>query len=163
GGFRQDLYYRLRGGAVELPPLRDRDDDVLAIAEHLLARLAGRLGPGAALPRLAAPAAARLLAHDWPGNVRELENVLAVAATLAAADGGVILPEHLELPAAPAAGGTADDRDGASPYHARVDALRRRLVADALTAAGGVQAEAARRLGLSRQAMGYLVRRLGVE
>jgi DNA-binding NtrC family response regulator len=161
GSFRRDLYYRLKGAAIELPPLRDRGDDVLALADHLLARLAGRL-PGAAAqrlapPRLAPPAAARLLAHDWPGNVRELENVLAVAATLAAADGGTILAEHLELPAPPA--GEAD----ASPYHAQVDLLRRRLVADALAAAGGVQAEAARRLGLSRQAMSYLVRRLGVQ
>jgi transcriptional regulator with AAA-type ATPase domain/tetratricopeptide (TPR) repeat protein len=155
GSFRRDLYYRLKGAAIELPPLRQRGDDVLALADHLLARLAGR-HPGDAAPRLAPPAASRLLAHDWPGNVRELENVLAVAATLAAADGGTILPEHLEL--SPASG-----EGDSTPYHAQVDALRRRLVADALTAAGGVQAEAARRLGLSRQAMSYLVRRLGVE
>jgi tetratricopeptide (TPR) repeat protein len=107
GSFRRDLYYRLKGAAIELPPLRDRGDDVLALAEHLLARLAGRR-PGAAAPRLGRPAAARLLAHDWPGNVRELENVLAVAATLAAADGGTILPEHLELPAAGSGGGGGD-------------------------------------------------------
>jgi hypothetical protein len=156
GSFRRDLYYRLKGAAIELPPLRERGDDVLALADHLLARLAGR-HPGGAAPCLAPPVAARLLAHDWPGNVRELENVLAVAATLAAADGGTILPEHLELPAPPSGEGDA------TPYHAQVDALRRRLVADALAAAGGVQAEAARRLGLSRQAMSYLVRRLGVE
>ncbi|HUO86132.1 MAG TPA: sigma 54-interacting transcriptional regulator [Thermoanaerobaculia bacterium] len=156
GSFREDLFYRLQGAAIELPPLRARGADVVALAEHLLAGVADRLGPDVPLPRLAATAANRLLAHSWPGNVRELENVLGVAAALAAADGGTILPEHLELPSS-----SAGDED-ASCYHARVDALRRRLVAEALDAAGGVQAEAARRLGLSRQAMSYLVRRLGV-
>jgi DNA-binding NtrC family response regulator len=160
GSFREDLFYRLKGAAIELPPLRDRGDDVLALADHLLARLAARLAPGTPPPRLAPAAAARLLSHRWPGNVRELENVLAVAAALAAADGGAIEPEHLDLPGS---GGEADgDGDAPTAYHARVDALRRRLVAEALAAAGGMQAEAARRLGLSRQAMGYLVKRLGI-
>jgi anaerobic nitric oxide reductase transcription regulator len=143
-------------GVIELPPLRERGDDVLVLAEHLLDGLADRLGPGVPPPRLAASAAGRLLSHSWPGNVRELENVLTVAAALAGADGGTILPGHLELPVSSPRG------EGPSCYHARVDALRRRLVAEALDAADGVQAEAARRLGLSRQAMSYLVRRLGI-
>jgi DNA-binding NtrC family response regulator len=142
GAFRRDLYYRLKVVAVELPPLRERGDDVLRLAEHLLARSGARLSPRAR---------GRLRAHAWPGNVRELRNVLEVAAALAA--GGPIEPQHLDLPAPPrgaAAGG----------YHQEVDGLRRRLVAEALAACGGNRAEAARRLGLTRQALSYLVRHL---
>jgi len=147
GSFRRDLYYRLRVGCVELPPLRDRGDDVLRIADHILARLRGR--PPA---RLSREARARLIAYRWPGNVRELENVLAVAAALAA--DGPIEPEHLELPT----GAGAPE----APYHQQVDALRRRLVAQALEECGN-RAEAARRLGISRQALSYLIRQLGLD
>jgi DNA-binding NtrC family response regulator len=92
----------------------------------------------------------RLLRHPWPGNVRELENVLEVAAALAG--GGEIRAEHLELPdAAP---------EPAGHYQGRVEAFRRRLVREALDASDGNQAEAARRLGLTRQALSYLVKQL---
>ena len=136
---------------------------MLLLAEHLLAAAARRAGgaDGGDGSAAAAPdeaARGRLLAHAWPGNVRELENVLAVAAALAAADGGAIEAEHLELPAAAPAG---DERRPAG-YHQQVEALRRRLVAEALAAEDGNQSAAARRLGLSRQALSYLVRSLGV-
>jgi len=147
GTFRSDLHYRLRVGCIELPPLRDRGDDVLRIADHILARLRGH--PPA---RLSGEARARLLVHRWPGNVRELENVLAVAAALAGEE--PIRPEHLELPT----GASAPE----APYHQQVDALRRQLVAGALAECGN-RAEAARRLGISRQALSYLVRQLGLE
>jgi two-component system NtrC family response regulator len=145
--FRRDLYYRLRVGCVELPPLRDRGGDVLRIADHLLARPRG--GPPASLSR---EARARLAAYRWPGNVRELENVLAVAAALAG--DGPIAPEHLELP--------AGAREPEAPYHQQVEAFRRRLVARAL-AESGDRAEAARRLGITHQALSYIVRKLGLD
>ena len=157
GSFRQDLFFRLKVGKVELPPLRERGRDVVILAECFLAErfLAERsISPrieGEA-PRLSRTAAARLLAHAWPGNVRELQNVLSVAALLA--DGGTIEPEHLDLPAS--AGGEGRE----AVYHQQIDELRRRLVADALAASGGNQAAAARRLGVSRQALSYLVRQL---
>jgi DNA-binding NtrC family response regulator len=148
GSFRQDLYYRLRGAVVVLPPLRERGADVLLLAEHLLAHQSTGRPPA----KLSPAAQARLLAHAWPGNVRELDNTLGVAAALAA--GGTIEPEHLELPAAEPA--------PAGDYHRQVEAYRRRLVEEALTAAGGNGAEAARHLGLTRQALSYLVRKLGL-
>jgi len=147
GAFRQDLFFRLKVACVELPPLRDRGEDAVLLARHYLARRGGR---GA--PRLSAPARARLLQHRWPGNVRELRNVIEVAAALAT--GGTIDAEHLELPAVA--------RTAGASYHLQVDGLRRRLVEEALVASGGRRAEAARRLGLTRQALSYLVRQLGV-
>jgi two-component system NtrC family response regulator len=149
GTFREDLFYRLKVGAVDLPPLRERGDDVLELAELFLARQ-----PLSPPPRLAAAARERLRGHSWPGNIRELENVLRLAAALAS--GGIIQPEHLELPGA-AAAATA-----AGSYHQQVEDLRRRLLAEAIAAAGGNHAEAARQLRISRQALSYLVRQLGL-
>jgi len=149
GAFRQDLYYRLRVGHVRLPPLRERGDDVLRLAAHFLAR---RAGPA---PRLSAAARGELARHSWPGNVRELENVLEVAAALA--EEGEIHPEHLDL-----AGAARPLEAAAGDYHQRVEDFRRRLVEEALAAAGGRRAEAARKLGLTRQALSYLVRQLGI-
>ena len=144
--FRRDLYFRLRVGCVEMPALRDRGDDVLRIADRFLKTLS----PPA---RVTGEARARLLTHDWPGNVRELENVLAVAAALAG--GAPIGIDHLELP----------EREAASTgtYHQQVEAFRRRLLARALAESGGNMAEAAVRLGISRQTVSYLIRQLGLE
>jgi transcriptional regulator with AAA-type ATPase domain len=82
GSFREDLYYRLAHFVVKVPALSERPDDVLALAEHFLARLTPELGPR----RLGAEARTRLLAHRWPGNARELRNVLAVAAAMCPSD-----------------------------------------------------------------------------
>jgi two-component system NtrC family response regulator len=144
GRFRQDLYYRLRVGSVHLPPLAERGADVITLAHHLLA---GEAVDGV-VPRLSNGAATMLMAHRWPGNVRELKNVLAVACALA--QGGAIDVEHLDIPKGDAPAGL---------YHQELDALRRRLVASALAEAGGRRAEAARRLGVSRQLLSYLMRR----
>jgi len=171
GTFREDLFYRLKVGAVDLPPLRERGDDVLRLADLFLSR---HTPPPP--PRLAAATRDRLRAHSWPGNVRELENVLRLAAALAG--GAVIQPEHLELrraaeSAPPAGTGAAGQRPGeraatspaaaaAGSYHQQVESLRRQLVVEAIAAAAGNHAEAARRLGISRQALSYLVRQLGL-
>ncbi len=148
GSFRQDLYYRLRVGTVTLPPLRDRGGDVFMLAEHFLAD--EDLG---LTPRLSEGARRALAAHSWPGNVRELKNVLAVASALR--DGDAIRQEHLDLPSA-----AARPQGG---YHEQVEALRRRLVRDALEETAGNRAEAARVLGLSRQALSYLVGQLDID
>jgi len=157
GGFRKDLYYRLGVGTVELPALRDRGRDPILLAEHFLRACAGG-DPAAAPPSLRADARSRLLAHSWPGNVRELENVIRLAATLAG--GETVGAEHLELP--DVAGGAAGARRPRGDYQAQVEAFRRRLVVEALDASGGNKAAAARRLGLSRQALSYLTREMRI-
>ncbi len=145
GAFRQDLYYRLRVAAVRLPSLADRREDIPLLAAHFLDKVgAGRL-------QLSTAASKALLAHRWPGNVRELENVITVAAALAAGDGSTIEPQHLDLP-------EAEVPDAVGDFHREVEALRRKLVTAALADSGGNRAEAARRLGLTRQALSYLVK-----
>ncbi|MEL7059244.1 MAG: sigma 54-interacting transcriptional regulator [Acidobacteriota bacterium] len=147
GEFRQDLFFRLKVARVVLPPLRERGRDVLLLAGHFLNRIPGRR------LRLSNEVRDRLLAHTWPGNVRELRNLLEVAAALS--DGEEIV--DIDLPAsAPAPSAEAPRGD----YHQQVDAFRRRVLGRALEASGGNRAEAARQLGMSRQALSYLVRQL---
>lgn len=74
GEFREDLYYRIHVVSVDLPPLRDRREDIPALAEHFLSRLANRTGRRA--PKLTADALTRMLEYAWPGNVREMENAI---------------------------------------------------------------------------------------
>jgi len=154
GTFRRDLYFRLRVGFVELPPLRDRGDDVIRLAEHFLRRL--RNDPSNRSDRsgsLSGAVRAALLAHRWPGNVRELQNVLSLATTLAGV--GSIEPEHLELPS------SEDSPRGT--YHRQLDDLRRRQVIAALQRHPNNFSEAARWLGVSRQTLSYLMRRFGID
>ncbi len=161
GGFRADLFYRLKVGAVDLPPLRERGADVLQLADLFLSRHSPP-------PRLAAETRELLRSYSWPGNVRELENVLRLGAAMAV--DGVIQPAHLELPRAlpgrapgnETLGAAAETAPPSGSYHQQVESLRRQLVVAAIAAAGGNHAEAARRMGISRQALSYLVRQLGL-
>jgi len=139
GSLREDLYYRLRGVTLALPPLRERGADLELLADHLLRRAAHRHRRG--FRRLAPDALAALSAYPWPGNVRELEHAIEEAVVLH--DGEALARDM--LPAEVLAGGDA----GAGPGAARAEAERRELAA-ALEAAGGDPAEAGRRLGLSR-------------
>jgi DNA-binding NtrC family response regulator len=135
GGFRRDLFYRLAGITLSLPPLRDRRQQIPLLAARFARDATGRDGA------LSPAALARLGAHAWPGNVRELKNVVERAALLAA--GGAIEPAHLLFdasPAAPAPEAEAEPRDTAE---------RDRIVA-ALEACAGNQTQAARKLGISR-------------
>ncbi len=147
GRFREDLLFRLRVATVALPALRRRRGDIPLLARHFLGQVAG----GRAL-RLSPEAERLLVGHAWPGNVRELKNRIAVAAELA--EGGVIRPRHLELGAE-----VAEPRGG---YHEQLRDLRRRLVIEALEATGGKRSAAARRLGITRQALAYLLRTLEI-
>ncbi|MBJ6983323.1 sigma-54 dependent transcriptional regulator [Luteimonas sp. MC1750] len=141
GRFREDLYYRLNAVELKLLPLADRPDDILPLARHFLP--AGK--------QLSADAGRALLRHGWPGNVRELRNVVQRAALLSAGD--VIAGDALGLPASPAAPSTtvpaADEPDRAA-------------IEAALARHGGVLAQAAQELGLSRQALYRRLDRLGI-
>ncbi|HUO85933.1 MAG TPA: sigma-54 dependent transcriptional regulator [Thermoanaerobaculia bacterium] len=153
GRFREDLYYRLRGVELRLPPLVARPEDVLALAEHFLAEL----GPSSSGERwtLSPPATGRLLAHSWPGNVRELASALeratlvAVTSELTEVDLGLGAPSLTRPKAAgdgPApAAATSDDAALRNPERLRIER--------ALAEADGVVARAAEALGLSRQAL----------
>jgi two-component system, NtrC family, response regulator AtoC len=153
GTFRQDLFYRLDGISLTIPPLRARVSEIVPIAWTFAARASARLGR--ATPAFSREAEDALKAHPWPGNVRELRNVVERAVMLS--ERGEILPQHLLLtparesipevritPAAPPAQASADLRG-------ELDALERQRILDALESHAGNQTQAAAALGMSRR------------
>ncbi|MBS61367.1 sigma-54 dependent transcriptional regulator [Salinisphaera sp.] len=159
GDFRQDLYYRLNVLTLHLPPLRERGDDVLALAEHFAARTAERYGRP--VPRIDAAARAAICAYAWPGNVRELRHVIERAVLVHADD--VVQAAHLQLPTAtPAA--PAGFEAGATPREATPTLAdsERRLIERTLAETRHNISAAARRLGLSRGALRYRLEKYGL-
>ena len=152
GSFREDLLYRLNTVEVHLPPLRERRDDILRLAQHFL-RLRGPRHGGKALD-LDAGAKQALLEHRWPGNVRELEHVVERALLLAT--GPAITAEDLALRA------VAGERPAALD-EMTLDEAERHLIARALAATNNNVSEAALRLGLSRSALYRRLARHGLE
>jgi two-component system, NtrC family, response regulator HydG len=151
GSFREDFFYRLNVFAIEVPPLRERREDVVPIAEHFLARR------GIPAAKLSSGARQRIVEHAWPGNVRELENALERALILSG--DGPIGPEHVAPVFSPRqpAGRAADVlRDGFN-----LDAFERELVFAALERAGGNKAAAARLLGITRRRLYSRLESLG--
>lgn len=141
GGFRADLYYRLRGLQVELPPLRLREDKA-----DVIARVAAEEAPQA---RVAPAAWEALLAHPFPGNIRQLRHVLRLAACTA--ENGVIVEADLDLP--PCA-----DRAGPADF----EAAERNLVAEALRKHGWRIPDTARALNISRATLYRRIKALGI-
>jgi two-component system, NtrC family, response regulator AtoC len=159
GRFREDLFFRLEGIVLTVPPLRERRGEILALAERFAKDAVRKLPRKPASGGAIAPAAQRkLLEHDWPGNVRELRNVIERAVVLSAA--GAILPEHIQFAPRGSAGGTDAVRAApasAASLRTQVQDLERERILAALEECGGNQTRAARRLGMRR---GTLISRL---
>jgi two-component system response regulator HydG len=155
GRFREDLYFRLAVIGIPLPPLRERGDDVVLLAEHLLRTFSRELGR----PRRGFTRAAlvRLKEHDWPGNVRELRNAVERATLMA--EGEWIEAEDLVLTPLPEAGRGPRDL-GLSGF--RLADVEREVVMAALRRSGFVQKQAAELLGVSRRKLNYMIRKMGI-
>ncbi|HNC24614.1 MAG TPA: sigma-54 dependent transcriptional regulator [Opitutaceae bacterium] len=161
GDFRQDLYYRLNVFPVQVPPLRDRADDVLVLADHFLRRFARK--HGVKVTGLSDSARAAVNAYRWPGNVRELQNTIERAVILsesgrpvtAAALGlpGDLAMADLPVPAEPAApepaAGANPDVTGEHGGVLRLDELEKQAIKAALRQTGGNRTQAAAALGIS--------------
>jgi two-component system response regulator AtoC len=161
GRFRADLFYRINVVAMRLPSLRERVEDIPALAMHFVERCNARFGLRVAA---IAPAAMRALAeHPWPGNVRELENVIERAMVLCG--GRTIEREHLPeallapSPAGAALGGGAEELS----VKRHTEALERSLIRRALERTGGNRTRAARLLELSHRALLYKIREYGLD
>jgi DNA-binding NtrC family response regulator len=155
GGFREDLFYRLNVIEIVLPPLRERREDIPALAEHFMARAVGKLGRDV---RLSAEAVERLLCYPWPGNVRELENAIERAAILARGD--TVTPE--DLPPHVAAGLTL----GPSPALPRQTTLaetERDHILQTLERFGRNHSAAAEALGIGRTTLWRKLKEYGIE
>src|SRR5450432_1329781 len=149
GAFREDLFYRLNVVHIHLPPLRERSEDLLALAEHFLSAGAARAGKD--VRGLHESAKKALLAHAWPGNVRELENTIERAVALC--EGGVIHVEDLPGSVRERRPGEPDTLQTALARGLTLAALEREFIQRVLTAEGGNKTRAAQRLGLDRKTL----------
>jgi DNA-binding NtrC family response regulator len=155
GRFRDDLYYRVRGVEVPLPPLRERGHDIQILASHFLAveREQHRAGPALLSPDVEAIFAA----YAWPGNVRELQNTIRAAHAMAGESKEIDvqhLPERLR--------NVAPARAVVGSYQEAVTRFKRDLIERSLVQASGNQNRAATMLKMSRQALAYQIRELGI-
>ena len=169
GTFRDDLYYRLQVVPLYVPPLRDRPEDILPLAEHFLAIFAERFGKN--FNTIADDAAAELTSYRWPGNIRELRNVLERSVLLE--EGPVLEAGHLRLVPVEAQGDPLAGRiaEALAPEWPRdgiiieevVGGLEGALVRRALAQAEGNQTKAARLLGLNRDKFRYRLKQYGIK
>jgi DNA-binding NtrC family response regulator len=156
GTFREDLYYRLNVVAIDIPPLRDHKEDVPALANFFLERNARESAKP--VTAITPDAMKRLMEYHWPGNVRELQNIiergvtLSAGATLGAAD------IYLDDPAAR----TPSSTPHVLPPGMTLEQWEDETIREALRRAGGNKSQAARTLGLSRNALRYRLSKLGV-
>jgi two-component system response regulator AtoC len=164
GEFREDLYYRLGVFEIALPPLRERLDDILELADAFLDEIGATVGrPPAGIAR---EARSQLLAYAWPGNVRELRNAIERAVILA--DGGYIRSEHLPVINPRGLGATASASDGTAAPAAfpaggvNLEAIERSLVVKALTQARHNKTRAAKLLGLTRAQLYSRIEKYGL-
>ena len=156
GLFRQDLYYRINVFPILLPPLRQRKDDILLLANHFVAEYSQQMGKD--VRRISNSAINLMLAYHWPGNVRELENCVEYAVLLSR-DGmihGHNLPPTLHMPA-------SEEIVNSGSLRARVAALERGMILDALKATGGNVNSAARQLGITPRMVRYKIKKLGLD
>jgi transcriptional regulator with GAF, ATPase, and Fis domain len=163
GRFREDLYYRLNVFAVRMPPLRERGEDALLLADAFMRTLGARMGKGE--PALSRDARDTLVTHAWPGNIRELQN--AIERALILSDGTLVTAEQLGLSTGRSAGGPAtlmgpvpNDRE-AEPRS--LPEWERHMVVEALRKAEGNRSRAARILGLTRSQLYTRLKRFGLD
>ncbi len=150
GRFRDDLYYRLNVFSINLPPLRERKEDIPLLSRHFLARFSGK--EGKAIPKISSDSMRALMDYQWPGNVRQLENALSYAVILCQGEEIAIrhLPSFLEESRGDPAGVSLGD-------------MERRMILRALEDSSWNKHEAARRLQVSRSTLYSKIRRYGLE
>ena len=157
GTFREDLYYRLNVLPINIPPLRERKEDIPYLAGHFVKKLGKDLG--SPVQSISDAAMQRLLEYHWPGNVRELENVLERSMVLA--NGSVLEAADVKLDMAPAARFTV--ADNFLPEGTTLDQYEQSIIREALKRANGNKSQAARLLGLTRNALRYRLSQMGLE
>jgi transcriptional regulator with PAS, ATPase and Fis domain len=161
GTFREDLYYRLNVVPLDIPPLRERKQDIPFLAGHFIRKLSPETGNR--VDSISDAAMEKLIAYHWPGNVRELENIIERA--LVMCTGTQLEPGDIKLENAPGRGGAARAQNEAAflPEGLTLDDYERDIIREALRRANGNKSQAARLLGLTRNALRYRLTQMGME
>jgi len=157
GTFREDLYYRLNVVPLEIPPLRERKEDIPYLARHFVEKLAPELGNQ--VTGITNAAIDKLMQYSWPGNVRELENVIERSMVMASGDQLDGNDIRLDMNLRP----RQSNGDLTLPEGMSLDAYEQELIRDALKRANGNKSQAARLLGLTRNALRYRLTQMGIE
>src|SRR4051812_1901323 len=157
GTFREDLYYRLNVVPLNIPPLRERKVDIPFLANHFVQKLAP--DTGCRVESITDAGMEKLMAYHWPGNVRELENV--IERSLVMATGTVLDASDIKLESAPRARPQSENQF--LPEGMSLDAYEQELIREALRRADGNKSQAARLLGLTRNALRYRLTQMGLE
>jgi DNA-binding NtrC family response regulator len=157
GRFREDLYYRLNVLPINIPPLRDRKEDIPFLANHFIKKYQKDLG--SRVESISDAAMQRLMEYRWKGNVRELENVIERSMVLA--PGTVIEANDIKLDMAPETRAAAVD--SFLPEGMTLDQFEQSIIKEALHRASGNKSQAARLLGLTRNALRYRLSQMGIE
>jgi len=157
GTFREDLYYRLNVVPLEIPPLRERKEDIPYLAEHFVEKLAPEMGNQ--VTGITHAAMDKLMQYSWPGNVRELENVIERSLVMASGDKLDANDIRLDMNLRP----RQSNGDLTLPEGMSLDTYEQELIRDALKRANGNKSQAARLLGLTRNALRYRLTQMGIE
>ena len=147
GDFREDLFFRIKGVELHLPPLRARREDIPLLTRHFVATFAKKMDRPT--PDVAEDTMAALSAYDWPGNVRQLANV--VQNTVVLCDGETLLPRHLPAELREAAGMPAEGSLDGMPLN--LDQLEKHAIRNALSVSGGNREQAAKMLGIGERTL----------
>jgi transcriptional regulator with PAS, ATPase and Fis domain len=161
GQFREDLYYRLNVVSIDMPPLRERKDDIVPLANSFIQRFSAELKKR--IDGLDPDAQKLLMRYNWPGNIRELENAIERAMLLA--EGRAIVGDDLRLGETVSAGSSRDH--GAivkiPPTGVPLEDVERHALVEALKMSNWVQKDAAELLSISPRVMNYKIKTLGIE
>jgi Nif-specific regulatory protein len=161
GQFREDLYYRLNVVSIEMPPLRERKDDIVPLATSFIKRFAGELKKK--IDGVEPDAQKLLMRYNWPGNIRELENAIERAMLLA--EGRSIAADDLRLGETPSSGSGGDHTAVVKipPSGIALEEIERNALIEALKMSNWVQKDAAELLSISPRVMNYKIKTLGIE
>lgn len=159
GTFREDLYYRLNVVPINIPPLRERKQDIPFLANHFVHKLAP--DTGTRVESITDAGMEKLVAYHWPGNVRELENV--IERSLVMANGTQLDAADIKLEDAPSRRQQSGDAPHFLPEGMTLDQYEQDLIREALKRADGNKSQAARLLGLTRNALRYRLTQMGLE
>jgi transcriptional regulator with PAS, ATPase and Fis domain len=156
GKFQEDLYYRLNVIPIEIPPLRERRDDIPILLEHFLAKHRQRTGKH--VEAFASDVVDALRKYDWPGNVRELENTIERAVVLAT--GPILTTSSISLLGAATA---AHSSVPSLRLHQNIEWVERETIRRALDQSGGVKKDAAELMGISQRALSYYLAKYRID
>ncbi len=152
GRFREDLYFRLNVFPINIPPLRERKEDIILLANYFMKALPCKL-------RLSNSALQKIIDHSWPGNVRELKNVIEQASILN--EDGIIKPQH--MPAITVKNTPDLSRSDEMPIDDKLNLMEREIIIEALKKTGGVQVKAAGILGINQRSLWHRIKKLQID